>query len=215
MSRAVRIGLVSLAALVASASIGADRAPLVRAQTRPGDLSFVPASPELLARCRATAKKVGYPVPCPTRVPAGLTANHPAGPSGCVLDIIGPGGVDGCARSWRGWVVGSSEVIGKQHLVITASPRTLRTYAKVVNGPAWYPEARVRPLAWVSINRWRMRAVYAPPRTNDGSAFMSHVVLIWTVGGHTYGVGFHNLHGVAQTLELDKILARGIKLVAP
>jgi hypothetical protein len=60
-----------------------------------------------------------------------------------------------------------------------------------------------------------MRAVYVPPAANDGSAFMRHVVLIWTVGGHTYGVGFHNVHGLDETLDLDPALARGLRLVAP
>jgi len=50
--------------------------------------------------------------------------------------------------------------------------------------------------------------------TNDGSAFANHVVLIWTVGTHTYGVGFHNLVGIPATLALDVALARGIKLVS-
>jgi len=210
-----RTAVVSLAVLVAAGGTASDRASLALGPSRPGDLSFVPASPALRSKCQTTAAKVGYPVPCPMRVPTGLTATRRAGPSGCVLDIIGPGGVGGCARSWRGWVVGSSEVSGEQHLVITASPRPLRSYAKLVNGPAWYPAARVRPLAWVTINRWRMRAVYVPPATNDGSAFIGHVVLIWTVGGHTYGIGFHDLRGLAPTLRLDKELARGMRLVAP
>jgi hypothetical protein len=49
----------------------------------------------------------------------------------------------------------------------------------------------------------------------SGSAFARHVVLIWTVSGHTYGVGFHNVHGIRPTLDLDVALARGITLVAP
>jgi hypothetical protein len=60
-----------------------------------------------------------------------------------------------------------------------------------------------------------MRAVYVPPRTNDGSAFARHVVLIWTVHGHTYGLGFHNEDGLRETLDLDVALAREVKLVAP
>jgi hypothetical protein len=60
-----------------------------------------------------------------------------------------------------------------------------------------------------------MRAVYAPFGTNAGSAFARHVVLIWTVSGHSYGIGFHNVHGLDATLELDAALARGVRLVAP
>lgn len=170
------------------------------------------ASAKLLAKCRATASTVGYAVPCPTRVPAGLTPTRGSG--GCDLDIIGPGGIGGCAKSWRGWVVGSSET-PDQHLVITASPRARGDFTKVVNGPAWYPEAHVRVLRRLAIKGWEMAAVYVPPETNEGSAFARHVVLIWTVRGHTYGIGFHNVHGLQQTLALDTALANSIRFVAP
>jgi hypothetical protein len=60
-----------------------------------------------------------------------------------------------------------------------------------------------------------MRAVFVPFGTNAGSAFARHVVLIWTVRGHTYGVGFHKVRGLRATLALDAALARGIRLVAP
>jgi hypothetical protein len=173
---------------------------------------LVQAPSELLKKCQATADEVGYPVPCPTRVPGGLRATPGIG--GCQLDIIGPGGLEGCSRAWRGWVVGSSET-NDQHLVIVASPRALRNDAKVVNGPGWYPGARVRPLRSLTINGWRMRAVYAPFGTNAGSAFARHVVLIWTVGGHTYGIGFHKVNGLGATLDLDAALARGLRLAAP
>ena len=176
---------------------------------RPSASPLVQASPELHEKCRATANEIGYPVPCPTRVPDGLTATRGIG--GCQLDIIGPAV---CARTWRGWVVGSSET-NDQHLVIVASPHALRNYAKVVNGPAWYPDARARLLRRMTVNGWRIQAVYVPFGTNAGSAFARHVVLIWTVGGHTYGVGFHNVHGIRSTLDLDVALARGITLVAP
>ena len=60
-----------------------------------------------------------------------------------------------------------------------------------------------------------MRAVFVPPATNEGSAFAHHVVLIWTVGDHTYGVGFHDVAGIGWILRLDEELAKSIKLVAP
>ena len=145
---------------------------------------------------------------------AGLTATGVAGPTACRLEIVGAGGLGGCARSWRGWVVGSSWV-GRQHLVITGSPRPLTSDAKLVNGPAWYPKARVRTLGRTTIGDWRMRIVFVPAATNDGSAFSSHVVLIWTVAGHTYGIGFHDVAGLESTVRLDEQLARGIELVRP
>ena len=47
-----------------------------------------------------------------------------------------------------------------------------------------------------------MHAIYVPPATNDGSIFMHHVVLVWSVNGHTYGFGFHNMRGIRRTLLL-------------
>jgi hypothetical protein len=177
-------------------------------------LRLVAAPQTLLSKCRATARAVGYAVPCPTFIPAGLAIGSSS--PGC-LDVIGPGGQPACGaagRSWRGWVVGTSN-IGAQHLAITASPRLLQNYAKLVNGPAWYPQARVRSLGSVAVNGERMRAIYVPPATNDGSMFMHHVVLVWSVKGHTYGFGFHNTRGIRQTLRLDEQLAAHIKLVRP
>jgi hypothetical protein len=177
------------------------------ASVRKAGLRFVAAPRALLAKCHATARAVGYPVPCPTRIPAGLAVGSPV-PTGC-LDVIGPG----CA-TWRGRVVGTSNV-GDEHLVITASPMPLTNYAKLVNGPAWYPQAMVRPLGWVRLAGRRMRSVYVPAATNDGSAFMHHVVLIWSHAGHTYGIGFHNTQGIHRALLLDEELARHIRLVGP
>ncbi len=155
------------------------------------------------AKCRGTARSLGYPVPCLRQVPSQMTQF-------ARVAFIG----QGPSGPWRRWAVGSTNV-GPEHLVATASPRPLANYAKVVNGPAWYPQAHVRPVAWTTINGWRMRAVYVPPATNDGSAFAHHVVLIWTVGHHTYGVGFHDLRGIRYTLRLDEELAKHLTLVGP
>jgi hypothetical protein len=210
----VRTLVLAVALVVALVSGGCSHGGEVSVTEPPQSFAslLVQAPPELLAKCQATADEVGYPVPCPSRVPEQLTATPAIGR--CRLDIIGPGGVGRCAKSWRGWVVGSSET-NNQHLVIVASPRPLRSGAKVVNGPAWHPGARVRPLRSPRITGWRMRAVYVPVKTNAGSAFMRHVVLIWTVHGHTYGIGFHNVRGLRATLELDAALARGVRLVPP
>lgn len=202
--------------------------PTTKAETT--GLRFVRASPRLIAGCRRTARAVGYPVPCPTRVPVGLLDKGYAGRGDCLLHSVGPAHQPGCASAssstaWRGWVFGSSNVPtkvppgatmtgGYAHLVITASPTRLGNYAKVVGGPAWYPSARVKPIAWVRIRGWRMRAVFVSPETNE-SAFVHHVVLIWTAGRHTYAIGFHDITTVRETLQLDEELAQHIELVRP
>jgi len=135
------------------------------------------------------------------------------GRPGCRIDVIGQGGLGECDKSWKGWVVGSGIAQG-EHLVIAASPTPLRAYARVVNGPAWYPGAHVHAFAWVTVNGRRMRPVYVPAATNDGSAFAGHVVLIWTVGRHTYAVGFHDVSGTRNTLLLGEELARSITLTS-
>jgi hypothetical protein len=104
-------------------------------------------------------------------------------------------------------------VARRDHLVLIASPQPLTSYAKLVNGPAWYPRARVRPLGRQTIVGRRLQVVFVPAATNDGSSFANHLVLIWTTRGHTYGIGFHVIGGVRRTLRLDDALVRGIRLV--
>ena len=139
------LSLLALATLAAASALaaaacgeGGKALPADARATRAAPLRFVPASADLRAQCQATARAVGYAVPCPTRVPAGLVETGGGGPTACVLHILGPGGSGGCAKSWRGWVVGASQT-DDSHVVITASPRPLQNDAHVVNGPAWYP----------------------------------------------------------------------------
>ena len=73
--------------------------------------------------------------------------------------------------------------------------------------------ANVRSLrCWDSLHRLSATSAV---KTNAGSACMRHVVLIWTIRGHTYGIGFHNVHGLGATLDLDADLARGVRFIAP
>jgi hypothetical protein len=130
-----RSGLVG-AFVFALCVCGCSGSPSASPTSTQEGLRFV-AAPSLLPECRSTARAVGYPVPCPTLLPEGLTETGANG-TPCALRIIGPGGDGSCSKSWRGWVVGSSET-AEQHLVLTASPHPLRVDAKVDNGPAWYP----------------------------------------------------------------------------
>lgn len=173
-------------------------------------VEFVPASAALLRACHSTARVVGYRVPCPTLVPAGITAFPSGAIHGCSIHIVGPGGVGGCAHSWRGWVIGSSV---SPHLVLLATPRPIRDDARVINGPAVLAGMRERPLGVLTSGGWRIQILLVPPRDNEGSAFSGHVVLVWTSGGHTYAVGFHDVVSEKATLLWDKELLRGIRLI--
>jgi hypothetical protein len=148
------------------------------------------------------------------RLPKGLDTDNRGPRPGCKVTIICPG-----SGSWRGWgvglIAGFTVPPKAQDLVVTASPRPLRNYAKVVNGPFWYPAAREQPLAWLTVNGWRMRAVFVAAASNHGSHFARHVALIWTVGKHTYAIGFEDFTGLGPTLRLDETLAKYVRLIGP
>ena len=181
------------------------RTPTVR------DALLAPAPRIVMVECRRTARTVGYAVPCPTRLLLGMTpfGGDPNRGPRCQMRYIGP---ELCDRRWKGWVVGSS-VVGNEHLVIVASPRAQPDYARLINGPAWYPGATEQLDGWITIHGWRARWVTVPAATNDGSAFMGHIVLVWTVGRHTYGVGFHDVSRNTRALDLE--LLRSIRLIRP
>jgi hypothetical protein len=194
-------------------------------------VKFVQATSGLLARCRATAGVLGYPIPCPMLVPAGL-AGWPRGE-----EIIGPAtqkqeealvnqpGCPACARL-RGWAFGSS---APPHLVILASPRLLTNLHAAIDGPGFIPNSVVgrrgcfprggrchpllKRLGAVSAHGWRVYLVEATPW--DESAFTHHLVMVWTVSGHTYAAGFHEVQGRAAARRWDAELLSGLRLVSP
>ena len=168
----------------------------------------MPVPPAFVAQCRSTARALGYPIPCPRRLPKGFARDNDGAGPGCAKSIVCPG-----TGPWRGWAVGNSGS-ATQHLVITATPQRLSNAAHVVNGPGWSRKERVRSLGWIAVAGRRMHAVFVSPDTND-SAFVNHVVLIWSVGDHTYAVGFHDYPGIEKTLALDEQLARNVVLVGP
>jgi hypothetical protein len=173
-------------------------------------LAAAPAS--FLQACRETAQHVGYPVPCPSEILAGGTP--PPKVTSCRIGLIGAGGVGGCAPSWRGWVVGSMQT-DENHLVLQASPEPVRSLSRMVNGPGWYPGASVVRLGIVHAGAWKMHEVYADPATNEGSIFSGHIVLVWTVRGHTYALGFHVNGPRHETQALNEAVARSVTLVPP
>jgi hypothetical protein len=99
-----------------------------------------------------------------------------------------------------------------QHLVFQGSPRPIHDYVKFIDGPAWYPGERVEVGSWITIHGRRARWVFVPPRTNE-SIFSGHVVLVWTAGGHTYGVGFHDWNPRSVTRAMDIEVARHLRMV--
>lgn len=202
----MKLRALVLIAAVATAAAGASSAT---GRLRNGVVRFVPVPARYLAQCRLTARRLGYPVPCPTRLPKAMTEHQDGATTDCAITIICPTE----SGPWQGWATGSV-ASPDQHLVIVASPRPLQKYAKAVDGPGWSPTARVRLIAWVTTGRWRMRAVFVSPDTNE-SAFVHHIALVWTVREHTYAVGFHDFAGMHTTFNLDKQLAAAIELVNP
>ena len=150
----------------------------------------------------------GLSGPLPHRVPKGLARDNDGTGPGCAKSIVCPG-----TGPWRGWAVGNSGS-PTQHLVVTTTPHRLSNAAHVVNGPDWSKAERVRSLGSVAVAGRRMRAVFVSPDTNE-SAFVNHVVLIWSSGDHTYALGFHDYPGIEKTLALDVQLARHVVLVGP
>jgi hypothetical protein len=181
-------------------------------------IKFVPPDEALYRQCRATAKAVGYAVPCPSLVPYGLSGTAiAAGPCrGYRFRLVGqPCRAAGSA--WSGWVVGSVQGgagTSFEHLVIQVSPHPV-DYRHAVDGPL--PASSTGPDVGtpISVAGRVMRWLFVDPNSDVGSAFMGHVVLDWTAGGHTYAFGFHAIQGLRIAAALDYALARHLQLVSP
>ena len=99
-----------------------------------------------------------------------------------------------------------------EHLVIRGYPRPMRDYAKALGVLGLNPGKRVKVGGWITLNGRRARWVFVPLRGNE-SIFLGHLALVWTEGGHTYAVGFHdwNPRGVTRAMDLE--LVRHIRMV--
>jgi hypothetical protein len=151
---------------------------------------WVSAPEALLRQCRATAAQVGYRVPCPRQIPVGLARGVGAiEGTGCATDRVAAAGFGACPRYWRGWVLGVGAV-NADSIAFTASPGVVPSPVGLVNGPPPYaPTSHVRALGTLRIHGWLAHVVFVPQKANEGSQFAYHVALIWTTGGHTYGIG--------------------------
>ena len=204
----LRLGAAALLAVAVTGCSGGQHRVTPPANGASQTLAFADAPPAFRAQCRSTARDLGYPIPCPLRVPRSFVVYVQRGMTrACKITIVCPG-----TGAWRGWVWGTTQS-WDAHLVVQASPHPLRNYAKLVYGPEWTPNDHVKPLAWTTVGRNRPRAVLVP--SGSDALFGDHVVMIWTVGQHTYGVGFHNFTGIRQTLRLDEELMRHVALIHP
>ena len=176
-------------------------------------VSWVPSSPALRKQCQETADAVRYAVPCPTIVPQGIQATPPV--RGCRFAVIGWDYRRGCgAVKWRGWMVGSSQT-DTEHLAVQAAPRIVRNAARAIDGPGMFPGSRVQARGVVRVAGRIRHWYYVPPDLNGGSAFMHHLVLVWTASGHTYAYGFHVVTTFADARALDLELVRHLVVVQP
>jgi hypothetical protein len=139
---------------------------------------FVAASTKVREECDETAGRVGYAVPCPTLLPAGLSATPAV--AGCGFAVVAAAGQAGCGGAeWHDWIVGSSQVgnettAGFQHLVVVAAPRIIRDPARAIDGPAMAPGSRVQGLGVVRIGRETMHWYFVPPNLNTKRTFLLH-----------------------------------------
>lgn len=196
--------LLTVAVLMTTCQTGAE--PKTQG-TEVAGVELVPASAVVRRQCERAARQLGYPVPCPGMLPKRSYSTPPV-ISGCRLRLVGPG----CFQ-WRHWLAGSIEfpsTVRVGHLIIQGSPRP-RSPARFAHGPAWGPGANVET---VGHERLRGRiAQWIEVPEGEGSALGGHLLLMWTEGEHTYGIGFHGYDTGARTLDLT--VARSSTMVSP
>jgi hypothetical protein len=175
------------------------------------DIHFVQAPHEIQGQCRRTAKRLGYPVPCPRLLPDNSTPTPIDDPALRELpyadEYVRPG-----FRGYRRWMFLTVEfptATREGHLVISASPQPVDAHHFMSLRPSSDDKLdRVERLRFRGSSTEVVRVL-----VSDGSIFQRHTVLMWPEGGHTYGVGFHGLDKEAEGLNLE--VASKIELVGP
>ncbi len=179
-----------------------------RVQRMVAGVELVPASARVCRQCQTAADWVGYPVPCPRLLPRGA---HPTTLGWPVAEL---GFISASTAGGQRWALGSIEFPASRrvgHLTLQASPRPIRDATRFVDAQGWTRSAPMLPLRGsVRVNGWNARFVDAEKAE---SFSQHHVVLMWTVGGHSYGIAFHGRD--RGTYALDLAIARATTLVLP
>jgi hypothetical protein len=175
------------------------------------DFRLVESPPAVRSQCVMTAKRLGYSVPCPGLLPTYSDPTPVHDPALTDLpfvdDYVRPG-----FRGYRKWMfltVDFPTAVREGHLVISASPHPVDALHFMSLRPS--PYDRIERAAEIRLRGHRAEVVRV--LVSDGSIFQRHTLLLWTEGGHTYGVGFHGLDKEAARLDLQ--VARSIRLFRP
>ena len=100
MGRGSSFAVIAVVLLTSSGCRTAHGVTRTPTQALRPSMRFVQVSAALQSKCRATARSVGYAVPCPLRVPEIVLPGHTpmrlhasvaVGSSPCTLDVVGPG----------------------------------------------------------------------------------------------------------------------------
>lgn len=152
---------------------------------------------ELKQQCRAAARRVGYAVPCPQLLPRYATSNF-TGWFGVA------GGSAFLSVSWD-----DKSRIG--HLVIAARPRRLDPLQAVTFPARPHPRGdRVEPSHGRVLGKPTVWVKLGPKAEN---IFRGHLALVWSMGSHTYVLGFHGTDQGARAL--DQAVAESLIMVSP
>jgi hypothetical protein len=201
----LRLAALLVTAAVVGGCVGSEPPPAVEI----AGVRLVPVPPAVRGECQQAADALGYAVLCPTRLPQGAHATPaPSVDTGCTLHAVGIG----CFR-WRRWLVGTIDFPSPHragHVAVQGSPSPLSS-RRFVYGPAWWPGSRVAITGSATL-RGREASWLSVPEGSE-SLMGGHLVLTWTEGGHTYGIGFHGHDRAAR--ELGLAVARSATMVYP
>ncbi len=171
-------------------------------------LAFEGVPAGMTAQCRATARQVGFPVPCPLRLPREA---HPtvfaAGNCPGRAVWVGPGCDGESAYSFASIEWPEDARVG--HLVIVGAP-TEASAAAIISSPLppdQYAAVRTVGSSHVGASAADVVAV----EDSSSTALGGHLVFVWTVDHHTYAFGFHGTDDHAR--QLDDALAKDMQLV--
>lgn len=208
--------VISVTALTLFASdalgVGEKAAEKPRGSTpmRIADIELVRSTSLVRRQCKATARRLGYPVPCPTLLPDKAQPTRVVGPSAgspFAFDFIHPG--FGAFSRWAVLSIDFPSDKVESHLVIMASPTSVSPRSFAYLDPS--PVENVMIEGAVRFRGRQARWVLVPPTSS--SIVGGHTVLLWSRNGHTYGVGFHGKGKLIRAL--DQAVAEAVRLVEP
>jgi hypothetical protein len=180
------------------------------ASTAIAGVAFTDAPSELEHQCQTTATSLGFAIPCPSKLPVGAQPTVFVGGNCPGRSVwVGPGYSAESPYAFASIQWPDPKRTG--HVVFVGAPTEMSASAIIYSRLPSSEAGALQSKGHTAVQGVPADLFAVPD--DSATAFGSHLVVVWTLNGHTYALGFHGTDDDAR--QLDNAVTSSLRMVQP